>query len=36
MTGFITLEDAKQHLVDVPDDDDALVQRLIDAASKLR
>jgi hypothetical protein len=33
MTGFITLEDAKQHLVDVPDDDDAAVQRLIDAAS---
>jgi len=35
MTGFITLDDAKEHLVVLDDVDDALIQRLIDAATRL-
>ena len=35
MVGFITLEDAKAHLVVEHDLDDAVIQRLIDAASKV-
>lgn len=34
MPGFITLEDAKAHLVVLDTKDDALIRRLIDAASK--
>jgi hypothetical protein len=34
MPGFITLEDAKAHLVVLDDNDDDLIQDLIDAASK--
>ena len=33
MAGFIGLEDAKAHLVAVPDDDATLVQSLVDAAA---
>jgi uncharacterized phiE125 gp8 family phage protein len=34
MPGFITLADAKEHLVVLDETDDALIQRLVDAASK--